>query len=81
MRRFMGMMPMAEVEKQQSFKDRDGYCIMVQAGPNGWTIIWGDYSTDYRDVTATTTVNWQAALDYLANKGFKDLTLIATQRG
>lgn len=73
MRRFMGMMPRSEIQKEQSFKDRNGLRITVQAGPNGWTILWADSSSDYKDSAGTTEENWRVAMRYLANKGFRDL--------
>lgn len=78
MKRFMGMMPIDEIAKEQAFKDRRGFRITVQAGPNGWTVLWADHSSDYKDVTATTEENWKAALAYLANKGFEKLESAST---
>jgi len=82
MKRFMGMMPMDEIAREQSFKDQSGFRITVQAGPNGWTVLWADHSSDYKDVTATTEANWKMALAYLASKGFEKLDpLFETGRG
>jgi len=72
MNRFFGMMPSSEIAKEQHFKDDYG-TITVQAGPNGWTVLWSDGGSNYKDVTATTDANWQAAIDFLASKGFKNL--------
>ncbi len=81
MQRFMGMMPSAEVKKEQRFKDRDDLTIIVQAGEKGWTVLWADSSSSYKDVEAATDVNWQAALAYLAGRGFVDLTPVEPGAG
>lgn len=48
MKRFMGMMPSDEIEKTVSFKEKLG-TITIDAGPNGWTIIYPDGSTIWKD--------------------------------
>jgi len=63
MKRFMGMMPSSEVKKQKSFKVGDGQLIVtVQAGKNGWTILYADSSSRYKDVVDTTENNFNSAL-------------------
>jgi len=74
MKRFMGMMPRNEIAKEQHFKDHCGLTIIVQAGPNGWTILWADHSSNYKDTVATVETNWQAALNFLTAAGFTQLT-------
>ena len=64
MDRLWGMMPCDEVEKEVHFKEELG-TIIIQAGPNGWSIIYADGSSEYKDVQATTEVNYQTALDLL----------------
>lgn len=44
MKRFMGMMPRNEIAKEGSFEDHNGWTITVQAGPNGWTVLWADHT-------------------------------------
>ena len=62
MKRFAGMMPSAEVKKEKHYKCKDGGTITVQAGPNGWTVIWTDHGTNFKDTVATTEENFQTAL-------------------
>ena len=61
MNRMFGLMPRNEVEKERSFKDPNGLTITIQAGPNGWTIIYADYSSRYADVESTTEENFDTA--------------------
>ena len=62
MKRFAGMMPSAEIKKEKHYKCKDGGTIIAQAGPNGWTVIWADHGTNYKDNVATTEENFQTAL-------------------
>lgn len=59
MKRFAGMMPREEIKKEKHY---NGGTIIAQAGPNGWTVIWADHGTDYKDNVATTDENFQQAL-------------------
>lgn len=61
MKRFAGMMPSEEIKKEKHYKCEDG-TIIAQAGPNGWTVIWADHGTNYKDTVATTEENFQTAL-------------------
>lgn len=61
MKRFAGMMPREEIKKEKHYKCEDG-TIIAQAGPNGWTVIWADHGTNYKDNVATTEENFQTAL-------------------
>lgn len=61
MKRFAGMMPHEEIKKEKHYKCEDG-TIIAQAGPNGWTVIWADNGTNYKDNVATTEENFQTAL-------------------
>lgn len=63
MRRFFGMIPSSEIGKERYFKDKDGYKITIQAGVNGWTIIYADSSTEFKDITASTEENFNTAYD------------------
>lgn len=69
MKRFMGMMPDDEIEKEKRFKDSNGRTVTIQAGPNGWTIIYADYSSEYGDVVSSTDENFDTAY----NKAVKRL--------
>lgn len=62
MKRFAGMMPSEEIKKEKHYKCKDGGTIIAQAGPNGWTVIWADHGTNYKDTVATTEENFQTAL-------------------
>jgi hypothetical protein len=68
-----GMMPRSEVDKEHSFKDKSGVTITIQAGPNGWTVLWAEGGSSYKDYKASTDVNYLAALDFLTEKGFTEL--------
>ena len=61
MKRFMGMMPSSEIEKEERFKDKDGLSITIQAGKNGWTILYADGSSEYNDKTCSTEENFSTA--------------------
>lgn len=76
MNRFMGLMPSCNVEKIESFKDKYGYTITIEAGPEGWTIIYADHSTDYSDNKTTTEENFKTAYEY-ANSKLGPLTEIS----
>ena len=61
MKRFMGMMPSSEIEKEERFKDKYGLSIIIQAGKNGWTILYADGGSKYRDNTCSTEENFNEA--------------------
>ena len=63
MNRFFGIMPADEVEITKKYKDANNLTITIEAGPNGWTIIWADHSTTYRDIRDTSENNFQRAYD------------------
>ena len=66
MKRFMGMMPSSEVKKEQRFKVGAGQLtVTVQAGENGWTILYADSSSEYKDVVDTTENNFNKAIEVL----------------
>lgn len=77
MRRMFGMMPSSEVQKECSFKDQHNYRITVQAGANGWGVLWADGSADGKDVVATVDENFNAGLAFVQSKGF---TLVPVER-
>ena len=64
MRRFFGMMPSSEIEIEKHYKDENGYKITIQAGVNGWTIIYADSSSDFKDVTISTDENFKENYKY-----------------
>lgn len=61
MKRFFGMMPSSEIKKEKCYKDKYGYKIRIQSGLNGWTIIYADSSTDFRDITNSVDENFNDA--------------------
>lgn len=74
MKRFFGMMPSSEIEKEKRFKDKCDLSITIQAGPNGWTVIYADGSTNYKDEVATTEENFNKAYK-VATEALGELTL------
>jgi hypothetical protein len=66
MKRFAGIMPTSEVEKEKRF--RVGFSkdiVIIQAGKNGWSILYADCSAEWKDVTDTTENNFENALKKL----------------
>lgn len=63
MNRFFGLMPSSEVEKHRTFRDSSDILISIEAGPKGYTIIWGDQSTEYADINDTTENNFRRAFE------------------
>ena len=62
MNRFFGMMPSSEVDKEVVFKDSVDMTILVQAGSNGWSIIYADHSAEFGDNKSAADDNYEAAL-------------------
>lgn len=73
MRRFCGMMPASEVKKRKTFIDPIDLKITIEAGPKGWTIMYADGSTEFKDVEDTTENNFDAAYAH-ALTHFRTLT-------
>ena len=69
--RFCGMMPMHEISKEEHFRDEFGLKITIQAGLNGWTIIFADQSTIYEDTENTVENNFNKALTTAENHSGK----------
>lgn len=63
MNRFFGMMPSSEIEIEKRFKDDNGLFVTIQAGPNGWTILWADGGSTYKDEVHTAEENFNIALE------------------
>lgn len=63
MQRFFGMMPSSEIEREERFRDKDNIKLetTIQAGQNGWTIIYADDGTNYKDIVRTTDENFDEA--------------------
>jgi hypothetical protein len=76
MKRFMGMMPSSEVKKEKRFKvGVEQLKVTIQAGEKGWTILFADSSSEYKDIEDTTENNFNSALEQL-NKHFSDINPI-----
>lgn len=68
MKRFFGMMPSTEIEIEKCYKDSNGHKIIIQAGLNGWTIVYADSSTEFRDITISADKNFREAYSLAINK-------------
>ncbi len=74
--RFFGMMPSNEIEITGVFDDGNGFKIYIDAGKNGWTVMWADHSTDYEDIKDTAENNYKRACDriYQYFRGAKEIS-------
>lgn len=63
--RFMGLMPKNEIKMSKIFVEPLGLKIRIDAGENGWTIVYADSSCDYKDEVDTTENNFDKALSIL----------------
>lgn len=68
MKRFFGMMPSSEIEIEKHYRDKDGYKVTIQSGVNGWTIIYADYSTDFKDIISSANKNFEEAYNLAVNR-------------
>ena len=59
------MMPFSEIEISKRFKDDMGLEVTIDAGPNGWTILYADSSSEYKDEIDTAENNFKKALEIL----------------
>ena len=73
MKRFFGRMPSDEVTLKKTYKDKYGLTLRLEAGPHGWTVIYADGGTEYKDVDATPEENLEAAYQQ-AHSHFSELT-------
>ena len=68
MQRFFGMMPSSEVEVQRIYRDSPGGLrVILQAGPNGWSLIFADGSSQFKDEPLGTEENCQNAYKTLVS--------------
>lgn len=66
MNRFLGMMPSSEIKREERFKvGSSQLSVTIQAGENGWTILYADSSSDYEDEVDTTDNNFNKAMEVL----------------
>lgn len=61
MKRFFGMMPSSEIKIEKCYKDKNEYKITIQSGQNGWTVIYADSSSEFRDITKSADENFREA--------------------
>lgn len=73
MKRFFGMMPSNEIEREKVFKDCYGKKVIITAGRNGWTVIYYDGTTKYKDEVNDVDVNFNNAYK-IANDSVGPLT-------
>lgn len=78
MKRMFGMMPSSEVEIEKHFDTGSGLVVLVQAGPNGWSIIYADSSAEFNDVTDDTQSNLNRAIAILMTH-FSDITEVTKE--
>ena len=78
MRRFFGLMPSASIEISKKFKDKSGFVITIDAGKEGWTVIYADSSTNYEDIEGTAEENFERAYK-VATEALGELTPIENQ--
>ena len=68
MKRFFGMMTRTEIEIEKCYKNEDRYKIIIQEGKNGWTIIYADHSTDFKDIISSANKNFEEAYNLAVNR-------------
>ena len=76
MQRFFGRMLSSEVTLEKTYKDKYGLTLRLEAGPHGWTVIYADGGTEYKDVDATPEENLEAAYQQ-ALSHFSELTEVS----
>ena len=68
MRSIFGMMPSSEIVITKDYLDEaDGLRVSITAGKNGWTVIYADGSTEYKDVCATAEENFNEAYKVMSS--------------
>lgn len=72
MNRFFGMMPCNEIKRESKYRLENGGVVIIQAGPNGWSVLFPDQSSEFKDTTATTRENYKEALE-VAKKHYPEL--------
>ena len=61
MKLFGGLMSSDDMEKEGHYYDGEGRSVVIQAGSTGWTIQFGDGSTQSGDVEDDATLNFSEA--------------------
>lgn len=62
MKRIFGLMPSSEVEVSKRYHTGSGFHVTVQAGPNGWGLLFADSSAEGQDIVDTTEANVERAV-------------------
>lgn len=73
------MMPVSEIKMEKTFVDSSGLIIIVQSGENGWSILYADGSSEYKDEVDTTDNNFEKAFKVLEGR-LSNLKEISNQR-
>lgn len=68
MRRFFGMMPSNEVKMTNKYVTESGDKVVIEACEHGWTIIYADASTEFKDFDDTVQNNFDFALRVLKSR-------------
>lgn len=68
MNRFFGLMPSEEVEIEKHYRDDNNGLVIIQAGPHGWSLIYPDDSSNFKDIDAPASENFQMAYDLAIKK-------------
>ena len=61
MERFFGLMPSDKIEISEHYCDENELELIIEAGREGWTIIYADNSTEYEDTFDTADINFTKA--------------------
>ena len=61
MKRFFGLMPVESISIEEIFIDDCGLKVIIQAGSEGYSILYADYSREYEDVVDTPENNFDKA--------------------
>ena len=62
-------MPSSEIEREEQFKvGVDQLTITIQSGKNGWTILYADSSSEYKDEVDTVDNNFEKAMNVLKTR-------------
>lgn len=64
-------MPAADIEISKTYKDQYGKHITIEAGKTGWSVLWADGGTDYKQVEDTAENNFQKAIDLIKSHRFE----------
>lgn len=67
-KRFGGLMPVDDVEKEQIFSYNEDDGLRIQAGPKGWSIIYDDGSSEWKDNESSTNKNFAMAMNVAIEK-------------